>query len=153
MEIWDEVERCGKRNANPFNTGRKIDIAATGKGTHMACEYCLQEKNEPVVENYDYKSYPSQPLIGLIYSDYESVPVDRLDNMKTGATVSLNGIRYDIMCVKKDGKAEILVYDTKLNVPVAIATPGIKIDGRVEQLNIAQVTDTDKKTWVYYVDG
>ena len=29
----------------------------------------------------------------------------------------------------------------------------IQVDGRVEQLNIAQVTDTNKVTWVYYVDG
>ena len=27
MEIWDEIDQ--KRSANPFNTGRKIDIAAT----------------------------------------------------------------------------------------------------------------------------
>ena len=30
MEIWDEVDQ--ERSANPFNTGRKIDIAATGLG-------------------------------------------------------------------------------------------------------------------------
>lgn len=152
MEIWDDMERCeSKRNANPFNTGRKIEIAATGMGTHLACEYRLQEKNEPVREEYDYKRYPSRPLIGLIYSDWESVPVDRLDNMKTGATVSLRGYRYDIMCAKKNGEAEVIIYDKEMN-KIAEGTD-IKVDGRVTQLNIAQVTDTDRVTWVYYVDG
>ena len=152
MEVWDDMERCeDKRNANPFNTGRKIEIAATGRGTHQACEYRLQEKNEPVREEYKYKYYPSQPLIGLIYSDWDSVPVDRLDNMKTGATVSLNGYRYDIMCAKKNGEAEVIIYDKEMNK--IVEGTDIKVDGRVEQLNIAQVTDTDRVTWVYYVDG
>lgn len=152
MEIWDEIilPPC-KRSLNPFNTGRKIEIAATGKNTHLACEYRLQEKNEPVKEEYDYKHYPSAPLIGLIYSDWESVPVDRLDNMKTGATVSLRGYRYDIFCVRKDGAAEVVIYDKEMNK--IIEGTDIKVDGRVEQLNIAQCTDTDKITWVYYVDG
>ena len=162
MEIWDDMERCEpNRNANPFNTGRKIEIAATGKGTHLACTYCLQEKNEPVREVYDYKRYPSRPLIGLIYSDWESVPVDRLDNMKTGATVSLNKYRYDIMCAKKNGQAEIIIYDKVMNKIITVEDPNtheqvpppVKIDGRVTQLNIAQVTDTDRVTWIYYVDG
>ena len=152
MEIWDEVERCEKkRNANPFNTGRKVEIAATGKGSHEACVYTLKEKNEPVVEQYDYKVQPSKPLLGLIYSDWESVPVDRLDNMKTGATVSLRGYRYDIMCAKKNGEAEVIIYDKEMNK--IVENTNIKVDGRVSQLNIAQVTDTDKVTWVYYVDG
>lgn len=152
MEIWDEVTLPpNQRNRNPFNTGKKIEIAATGKGNHSACVYKLQEKNELVKEKYDYKPYPSVPLMGLIYSDWESVPVDRLDNIKTGATVSLRGYRYDIMCAKKNGEAEIVIYDKEMNK--LIEGTNIKIDGRVEQLNIAQVTDTDKVTWVYYVDG
>lgn len=150
MEIWDELESCEKRNANPFNTGRKIEIAATGAGNHKACVYRLQEKNEPVRETYDYQHYPSMPLIGLIYSDWESVPTDRLDNIKTGATVSLNKYRYDIFCVKKDGQAKVIVYDKEMNKTIENQ---IAVDGRVTQLNIAQVTDTDKVTWVYYVDG
>ena len=152
MEIWDDMERCDKkRNANPFNTGRKIEIAATGKGTHLACTYQLQEKNEPVREEYQYKPLPSQPLIGLIYSDWESVPVDRLDNIKTGATVSLRGYRYDILCARKNGEAKVIIYDKEMNK--IVAGDKISVDGRVEQLNIAQVTDTNKVTWVYYVDG
>lgn len=149
MEIWDEVSQ--ERSANPFNTGRKIEIAATGLGNHTACEYKLQDKNVMVTEKYDYKPYPSRPLIGLIYSDWESVPVDRIDNMKTGASVSLNGYRYDIFCVKNGAEAKVVVYDKQMNK--TIPSSGIKIDGRVEQLNIAQVTDTNKVTWVYYVDG
>lgn len=150
LEMWDELERCDKRGKNPFNPGRKIEIAATGKGNHKACIYRLGEKNVPVNETYDYKPYPSQPLLGLIYSDWESVPTDRLDNIKTGATVSLNKYRYDIFCVKKNGEAKVLIYDKEMN---KLIDNQIKVDGRVTQLNVAQVTDTDRVTWVYYVDG
>ena len=149
MEIWDEVSQ--ERSANPFNTGRKIEIMAIGKGNHEACEYRLQDKNVMVTEKYEYKPYPSRPCIGLITSDYESVPVDRIDNMKTGASVSLNGYRYDIFCVKNGSGAEIVIYDKAMNK--IISNPQVKIDGRVTQLNIAQATDTNKVTWVYYVDG
>ena len=149
MEIWDEVSQ--ERSANPFNTGRKIEIAATGLGNHEACVYHLQDKNTMVEEKYEYKPYPSRPLIGLIYSDYTSVPVDRIDNMKTGGTVSLNGYRYDIFCIKDGSGAKVLIYDKEMNK--LVDGTDIKVDGRVKQLNIAQVTDTNKVTWVYYVDG
>lgn len=148
MEIWDEVSQ--ERSANPFNTGRKIEIAATGLGNHEASVVELQDKNVMVTEKYEYNSFPSRPLIGLIYSDYESIPVDRIDNMKTGATVSLKGYRYDIFCVKNGSGAKVLIYDKEMN---KIIDNQISVDGRVEQLNIAQVTDTNKVTWVYYVDG
>lgn len=148
MEIWDEVSQ--ERTDNPFNTGRKIEIAATGLGNHEACIYELQPKNEMVTEEYNYEPYPNRPLIGLIYSDYESVPVDRIDNMKTGASVSLNGYRYDIFCVKNGSGAEVIIYDKEMNKTIPNQ---IKVDGRVKQLNIAQATDTNKVTWVYYVDG
>lgn len=151
MEIWDEIEtKPEKRSANPFNTGRKIEIAATGKGNHSACIYRLQDKNSPVEETYDYKRYPSRPLLGLVYNNWQSVPTDRLDNIKTGATISLNKYRYDIMCCKKDGQAEVLIYDKEMD---KFIDNQISVDGRVTQLNIAQVTDTDRVTWVYYVDG
>lgn len=151
MEIWDEIELPPvDRSENPFNTGKKIEIAATGKSNHWACEYHLQDKSEMVTEEYNYERFPSRPLIGLIYNDYTSVPVDRLDNIKTGATVSLNKYRYDIMCCKNDNSAEVLIYDTVMN---KFIPNNIKVDSRVEQLNIAQVTDTNKVTWVYYVDG
>lgn len=149
MEIWDEISQ--ERSSNPFNTGRKIEIAATGKGNHEACVYKLQDKNTMVTEEYEYKPYPNRPLIGLIYSNYESVPVDRIDNMKTGGTVSLNKYRYDIFCVKNLNGAKVLIYDKAMNK--LIENTNIKVDGRVTQLNIAQVTDLNKVTWVYYVDG
>lgn len=149
MEIWDEVSQ--DRSVNPFNTGRKIEIAADGSGNHEACVYKLQDKNVMVDEHYDYQSFPNRPLIGLIYSDYVSVPVDRIDNMKTGATVSLNGYRYDIFCVKNGSGAQVLIYDKEMNK--LVEGTNIQVDGRVKQLNIAQATDTDKVTWVYYVDG
>lgn len=148
MEIWDEVNQ--DRSANPFNTGRKIEIAATGLSNHEACIYEIQDKNVMVTEEYDYKPYPSRPDIAFIYNDYESVPCDRIDNMKTGATVSLNGYRYDIFCVKNGSGAQVLIYDKEMN---KLIPNNIKVDGRVEQLNIAQATDTNKRTWVYYVDG
>lgn len=149
MEIWDEVSQ--ERTSNPFNTGRKIELAATGLGNHKACIYRLQDKNTMVNEEYNYEPQPSRPIMGLIYSDYESVPVDRIDSMKTGGTVSLNGYRYDIFCVKNASGAEVLIYDKEMNR--LVENTSIKIDGRVGQMNIAQVTDTDKVTWVYYVDG
>ena len=149
MEIWDEVSQ--ERSANPFNPGRKIEIAATGLGNHETCVYRLQDKNTMVEEKYEYRPYPSRPLIGLIYSDYTSVPVDRIDNMKTGGTVSLNGYRYDIFCIKDGSGAKVLIYDKEMNK--LVEGTDIKVDGRVKQLNIAQATDTNKETWVYYVDG
>lgn len=149
MEIWDEVSQ--ERSANPFNPGRKIEIAATGLGNHEACVYRLQDKNTMAEEKYEYKPYPSRPLIGLIYSDYTSVPVDRIDNMKTGGTVSLNGYRYDIFCIKDGSGAKVLIYDKEMDK--LVEGTDIKVDGRVKQLNIAQATDTNKETWVYYVDG
>lgn len=149
MEIWDEVSQ--ERSANPFNPGRKIEIAATGLGNHEACVYRLQDKNTMVEEKYEYEPYPSRPLVGLIYSDYTSVPVDRIDNMKTGGTVSLNKYRYDIFCIKDGSGAKVLIYDKEMNK--LVEGTDISVDGRVKQLNIAQVTDTNKETWVYYVDG
>ena len=160
MEIWDEIELDPKkRDNNPYNTGKKIEIAATGKSNHWACTYKLQNKSESVREDYKYERYPAAPLIGCIYNDWTSVPTGRIDNIKTGATVSLRGYRYDIFCAKKNGKAEVMVYDKEMNKFVRRKVGNqelpleINVDGRVEQLNIAQVTDTDKVTWVYYVDG
>lgn len=154
LEITDEIEACpGKRSQNPFNTGRKIEIAATGKGNHEACIYKLPSKNDLIEKSFDYKHYPSMPLLGLAYSEWTSVPTDRIDNIKTGASVSLNGYRYDIFCVKRGGEARVLIYDKEMNQLVEYEDTRIRVDGRVEQLNIVQCTDTDKVTWVYYVDG
>lgn len=149
LEIWDEIEK--ERSQNPFNTGRKIEIQATGIKDHTACVYELGPKNLPARETYDYKPYPSCPLIGLIYNNYKSIPVDRTENEKNGATISLNGYDYNIFCIKDDSHAEVLIYDVSNNS--IVAGTDIAVDGRVEQLNIAQVTDTNQNTWVYYVDG
>ena len=148
LEIWDEISQ--ERSRNPFNTGRKIEIAATGKGSHEACCYTLTDKNVPVREEYNYEPFPNRPLIGLLYNSYESVPTDRIDQEKNGATVSLNGYRYDIFCVKDGTHAEVLIYDRAMD---KFIDNQIGVDGRVERLNIAQCTDTDRNTWVYYVDG
>lgn len=148
MEIWDEVDM--ERSRNPFNTGRKIEIAATGKGIHFSCVNQLGEKNIPVRETFEYRSFANRPLVGLIYNSYESVPTDRIDQEKNGATVSLNGYQYDIFCCKDGTHAEVLVYDRAMN---KFIDNQIQVDGRVTQLNVAQCTDVDRNTWVYYVDG
>lgn len=148
MEIWDEIEQ--KRSRNPFNTGRKIEIAANGDGGHQACMYRLGEKNLPVKEEYKYAKYPNRPVFGLVYNSYSSVPVDRIGQEKNGATVSLSGYRYDIMCCKDGVHAEVLVYDREMN---RFVDNQISIDGRVTNLYIAQATDLNQQTWVYYVDG
>ena len=149
MEIWDEIAQ--ERSANPFNTGRKIEIASTGMGGHYACVYTLGDKNLPVKEEYNYERLPNRPLMGLLYNSYESVPVDRIEQEKNGATVTLNNYRYDIFCVKDGTHAEVLIYDREMNK--IIEDTDIRVDGRVTQLNIAQCTDADRRTWVYYVDG
>lgn len=149
MEIWDEVST--EKSSNPFNTGKKIEIAATGLDNHYACEYKLNDKNVPANEKYEYERFPSRPLIGLITNDYESIPTNRSENDKMGASVTLNGYRYDIFCVKKEGVAEVLVYDKQMNKFVRGSgdTPlDIQVDGRIEELNLVQAME-----WVYYVDG
>lgn len=148
LEIWDEIDQ--KRSKNPFNTGRKIEIASTGKGGHEACVYKLGEKNKMVDEKYEYEHHPSRPLIGLIYNSYTSVPTDRIDNMKLGASCTKNGYRYDIFCIKNESQAEIVIYDREMNKEIP---NNIKVDGRTEQVYVSQVTDTNKQSWVYYVDG
>lgn len=151
MEIWNEISQ--ERSTNPFNTGRKIEILGTGLSGHSEYIEELCDKNIPSNREHArhlYKPQPSRPLVGLVYNDYQSVPTDRIDNIKAGASVSLNGYRYDIFCVKNDNSASVLVYDKEMN---QIIPSTIRVDGRVEQLSIAQVTDTQKQTWVYYVDG
>lgn len=144
MEIWDEIE-C-HRSANPFNTGKKIEIAATGFSGHDECIYRLGDKNVPVTEKYDYVHKPSRPIIGLIYSDYESVPVCRHESQDNGATISLNGYRYDVFCVKDATSAELVIYDKRMNKMVE--GTNIHVDARAKQVNIVQAADM-----VYYVDG
>lgn len=148
MEIWDEVSQT--RSDNPFNTGRKIEIVANGTAGHEECIYDITNKSEPAFEQYEYKQQPNRPIMPLIYDDYTSVSTDRIDNIKTGATVSLNGYRYDIFCAKRGNEAQVIIYDKEMN---KIIPNSIKVDGRVTEFYIAQVTDTDKQTWVYYVDG
>lgn len=149
MEIWDEISM--ERSANPFNTGRQVEIAATGLGNHDECVYELQDKNIPVVENpYQYVRKPSRPLIGFTYNNWTSIPVDRVSNEKTGATVSDKGYRYDIFAIKSATSCEMLIYDKEMN---KLIDNNIKVDGRATSIKIAQVVDTDANNWVYYVDG
>lgn len=151
MEIWDEISM--NKDENPFNTGRYIEIASTGLDNHYAAEIEIGDKNVPAnSESYDYKRLPSRPLIGLIYNNYESIPVDRIGNEKTGATVSHKGYRYDIFCIKDAVHAEVVIYDREMNS--VVEGTNIKVDGRADQLFIAQVVERQtENNWVYYVDG
>lgn len=164
MEIWDEVDQ--ERSANPFNTGRKIEIAATGLGNHEACVYRLEDKNKMVEEKFVYQPMPSRPLVGLVYSEWHSIPVDRLDNMKTGGSISYYGRRYDVFCVANDTSAYLIFYDPqdkKLVYGWNDATQtetwkNIPVDPRTKQINIAQATYpgndlTKPTTMMFFVDG
>lgn len=164
MEIWNEISQ--ERSANPFNTGRKIEIAATGLGNHEESIQKLGDKNVPVYEEFEYSSMPSRPLIGLVYSEWESIPVDRIDNMKTGGYVSYAGLRYDVFCVKNASEAYLIIYspfDKKLMTMWNFETEtetwkGIPVDPRTEQVNIAQITSPGKngardRSFAYFVDG
>lgn len=144
MEIWDEVDQ--KRSANPFNTGRKIELAATGLGNHEACVYELSDKNIPVEEEYDYSPQPSRPMMALIYSDYESIPVNRHEDQDNGAMISLNGYRYDVFCVRDARTAKLVIYDYRMNK--MIENTNLHVDARAKEVNIVQAADK-----VYYVDG
>ncbi len=146
MEIWDEVDN--KRSANPFNTGRKIEIAATGLGNHEACVYELGDKNVPVEEEYVYEPRPSRPMMALIYSDYESIPVNRHEDQDNGAMISLNGYRYDVFCIKDSTSAKLVIYDYKANKMIETDGMSLPVDARAKEVNLVQAADM-----VYYVDG
>lgn len=144
MEIWGEIAE--ERNDNPFNTGRKIEIAATGLGNHDAAVVRLGNKNEPLEEKYDYVRLPNRPCMGLAYNSWVSVPTSRNEAAVTGATVSLNGYRYDVFCIKNETEAKVLIYDKQMNR--FVEDVDINVDGRVKELYIIQAKDL-----VYYVDG
>ena len=158
MEIWDEVSQ--NRSENPFNTGRKIEIAATGLGNHEESVYHLGDKNIPVDEEFVYSPKPSRPQVGLVYSEWHSIPVDRIDNMKTGGQISYEGRRYDVFAVSNDTQAYMIVYDP-LDKKLITRNGSWKfadLNSRVKQLNIAQATipgtsQMQPVTQVFFVDG
>lgn len=143
MEIWDEID-C-ERSENPFNTGRYIEIAATGIGNHQECINLLGEKNMPVDEVYTYTPQLSRPCIGLIYNNWTSVPTNRVEGVDYGAVATQNGYTYHIYCIKNTTEAEAVIYDPNTNT---VVESNIRVDGRVEALNLVQAGG-----WVYYVDG
>lgn len=143
MEIWDDLD-C-ERSTNPFNTGRIVEIAATGIASHKECINVLGEKNLPVEDKYQYTSKPSRPCFGLIYNNNVSVPVNRIEGVDLGASVSIEGYSYDIFCYKDETTAHIVAFDRKTNKVIPTKFP---IDGRVEKLNLVQAGE-----YVYYVDG
>ena len=145
MEIWDEIAM--ERSANPFNTGRKIEIAATGLGNHQECIYRLDDKNMPARETYNYSPQPSRPLMGLIYSDWMSIPTERHEDSDFGAYVTLNGKRYDLFTITDGTTAKMVVYDYQMNQIIKYG-PDIKVDARAKEVSLVQTKDK-----VYYVDG
>lgn len=150
MEIWDEID-C-KRSDNPFNTYRIVEIAATGAGNHEAANITFGPKNVPAnKETYDFQPVPNRPLMGLIYNEWESIPVDRVGDQKTGASVSDQGYRYDIFCITDGNHSELIIYNKEENL--IVENTNIRVDSRAEYIQIAQVVDTDRNNWVYYVDG
>lgn len=148
MEIWNEV--ADERSANPFNTGRKIEIAATGNGNHYSCVYELGDKNVPVDEEYNYEFFPSRPLMGLIYNSYESIPVSRHEDQDNGAVVSLNGYKYGIFAYRTENNARLVIYDYTMNKLVEMDDKPVEypVDSRAKEVNLVQAFDE-----VFYVDG
>ncbi len=143
MEIWGDLD-C-ERSTNPFNTGRVVEIAANGKANHKECVLKLGEKNLPVEDKYEYVSKPACPCFGLIYNNLTSVPVNRIEGVDLGATVSIDGYDYDIFCYKDETTAHIIAFDRKTNKIIPTKFP---VDGRVKKLNLVQANE-----YVYYVDG
>lgn len=143
MEMWDEVS-C-ERSVNPFNTGKTIEIAATGKGNHEECVYQLPEKNVPANMTYEYAPQPSQPCIGLIYNAWHSIPTNRQQGVQLGATVNGNGYEYDVFCINNGVESEMIIYDRKSNTTIPNT---ITVDSRATEIHLVQAADE-----VYYVDG
>ena len=143
MEIWDEIAQ--ERSVNPFNTGRAIELAATGDGNHKECVYKLGEKNLPVEETYEYSPQPNRPCFGLIYNNWESIPVNRYENDGSGAAFAKDGYRYDLFAMRKGSKARLIIYDREMNT---IVKDDIALDSRTTGVNMVQA-----KNYIYYVDG
>lgn len=143
MEIWDDLD-C-KRSTNPFNTGKTIEIAATGISNHQECINILGEKNVPVEETYEYSPMPARPCMGLIYNNLESVPVNRIEGVDVGATVSADGFDYDIYCYKDERSAYLVAYNRATNDIINTKFP---VSGSTKGVNLVQGNE-----YVYYVDG
>ena len=150
MEIWNEISM--ERSANPFNTGKKIEISATGLSNHDECVYRLSEKNTPVNETYNYERKPSRPCMAFIYNDYTPIPVNRVEETDFGAIVSVDQYRYDIYCYNNGTMSQLLIYDKEINKFVTEDDDGheiqLAVDGRATAVNLVQAND-----YVYYVDG
>lgn len=143
MEIWDEIS-C-ERSDNPFNTGRKIEIAATGISGHKECINRLGSKNNHVEDKYIYTPQPNRPLLGLIYNEWHSIPCTRNEGVDFGAIVSKDGYVYDLYCISNGQKNEMVIYDPQTN---ALVANNIKVDSRANHVSLVQGED-----YVYYVDG
>lgn len=143
MEIWDEISE--RRSANPFNTGRCIEIASTGLGNHLECVYKLGEKNVPVEEEYDYVPKPNRPCMALVYNNWTPIPTNRVEDTDKGAQVAKDGYRYDIFCMKNYSDARLVIYDHEMN---KVVKDDIKLDSRTTAVNMVQAKD-----YIYFVDG
>lgn len=140
-----ENEITAERSANPFNTGRKIEIAATGKLNHQQAVVEFGDKNMPEELIYEYHDAPSAPLVGFTYTSWHSIPTVYNGEEKVGATVSLNGYRYDLVTFQNDDETRIMIYDRVMN---KILDNYIEADSRAKNIGIVQA-----KNEVYFVDG
>lgn len=143
MEVQNDLD-C-ERSTNPFNSGKVVEIAATGEGTHSAAVYELGEKNMPIDDRYDYEPHPNRPCLGFIYNDFTSVPVRRTEGVDIGATVSSGGYDYDIFCYKDETTAFMVAFDRNTNTVIPTKFP---VSGSTEQVDLVQAGGK-----VYYVDG
>lgn len=146
MEIWDDLA-C-QPSTNPYNTGRVVEIEASGDYAHEEWVYQLGEKNVPVQETPSYQPVPNAPTLGFIYNNWESVPTNRIEGVDYGATVSLDGYLYDIFCIKNANEAQVIIYDRQTNNVIEPPMTNIPVDSQVKNLNLVQAAD-----YVYYVDG
>lgn len=143
MEIWNDLE-C-ERSTNPFNTGRVVEIAATGEGNHKECINKLGEKNMPVKETYEYTPQTNRPCIGLVYNDLTPIPVNRIEGVDVGATVSADGYDYDIFAYKDEATAHMVAFDRRTNKVIETKFP---VSGNTNGIYLVQADG-----YVYYVDG
>lgn len=146
MEIWDEV--ADTPSTNPFNTGRVVEVEASGDYSHQEWVYQLGEKNTPVREVADFQKQPNAPTLGFIYNSWSSVPTNRIEGVDYGATVSLDGYLYDIFCIRRANQAQVIIYDRQTNNTIEPPMTNIPVDAQIESLNLVQAAD-----YVYYVDG
>ncbi len=135
LDLEDESRRDYPDTSEPFAQNTYIEIAASGMASRQIAEYEMPNTNRRLQEiQYDYHRKPSAPLIGLIYSTWAPVPVDKIGNEQDGATVFRDGHRYDIFAGNNGTDAKLFIYDYEKNsfvdgvdIPIDLTTPIVYI--------------------------